>query len=116
MKNTFDVNQRFITAGRLVSKQITLDDFLTYDQDYCIENINYSKKIYRITDKSMFGDIEKHLREEFLLNHMYQFDNVKKTQMFYIENFDLQSIDEQFDDIKKMINDDGYEIINIIRR
>lgn len=58
----------------------------------------------------MFDDIEKHLREEFLLNHMHEFDNVKKTQMFYIENFDLQSIDEQFDDIKKMINDEGYVI------
>lgn len=40
---------------------------------------------------------------------------LKKTQMFYIENFDLQSIDEQFDDIKEIVNDNGYEIINITR-
>lgn len=52
MKNTFDLNQWIITTGRLLSKQITFDDFLTYDQDYCIDNINYSKKIYRITAKA----------------------------------------------------------------
>lgn len=65
MKNTFDLNQWIITTGRLLSKQITFDDFLTYDQDYCIDNINYSKKDIQNNRKSMFDDIEQHLREEF---------------------------------------------------
>lgn len=109
-----ELELQYIRSEKFVSDSISIHDFLKYSQDDCIDDINYSKKIYRITDETLLPVIENHLQNVFRLGRFYRFENVLKSKLFYIENFDLQDISvPDCDDLDHMVNNEGYRIINI---
>ena len=108
---------QYHVADRLVSGKISVIDFLEKGnaEDFVIDELNYSKKIYRI-----YGDSEtpviliKDMLEKGMCNHMYDWETVEKSRMFYVENCDLQSVDvPSCTDLDEMV-DDGYAIIDIV--
>ena len=108
---------QYHVADRLVSGKISVIDFLEKGnaEDFVIDELNYSKKIYRI-----YGDSEtpviliKDMLEKGMCNHMYGWETVEKSRMFYVENCDLQPVDvPSGTDLDEMV-DDGYAIIDIV--
>ena len=56
----------------------------------------------------------KQMLKKGMCNHMYEWDVVEKSRMFYVENCDLQSVDvPSCTDLDEMV-DDGYTIIDIV--
>lgn len=104
---------QYIHSEKKISDTISIGDFLKYTEDDCIDNINYSNNIYRISDDALFPLIESHLQHAFSLGKLYRLENVRKSKLFYIENFDLQDITTPgCDDLDFMV-DNGYRVINI---
>lgn len=106
---------QYHVADRLASGKISVIDFLEKGEDFVIDELNYYKKIYRI-----YGDSEtpviliKQMLKKGMCNHMYEWDVVEKSRMFYVENCDLQSVDvPSCTDLDEMV-DDGYAIIDIV--
>lgn len=113
--NNYDdqLEQQYVHSEKFVSDSISIHDFLKYSQDDCIDDINYSKKIYRISDDALLPVIENHLKDVFRIGKFYRFENVRKSKLFYIENYDLQDITTpECDDLDFMVAD-GYRVINI---
>lgn len=113
--NNYDVQlkQQYVHSEKFVSDSISIHDFLKYSEDDCIDDINYSKKIYRISDDALLPVIENHLKDVFRIGKFYRFENVRKSKLFYIENYDLQDITTpECDDLDFMVAD-GYRVINI---
>ena len=50
--NNYDaqLELQYVHSEKFVSDSISIHDFLKYSEDDCIEDINYSKKIYSITE------------------------------------------------------------------
>lgn len=109
-----ELELQHIHSEKFVSDSISIHDFLKYSEDDCIDDINYSKKIYRISDDALLPAIENHLQNVFRIGKFYRFENVRKSKLFYIENYDLQDISVPgCDDLDYMVDNDGYRIINI---
>lgn len=104
---------QYVHSEKFVSDSISIHDFLKYSEDDCIGDINYSKKIYRISDDALLPAIENHLQNVFRIGKFHRFENVRKSKLFYIENFDLQDITTPgCDDLDFMVAE-GYRVINI---
>ena len=109
-----ELELQYIHSEKFISDSISIHDFLKYSEDDCIDDINYSKKIYRISDDTLFPLIEGHLQYKFKVGKIHRLDNVQRSKLFYIENFDLQDITTPgCDDLDFMVDNDGYRIINI---
>lgn len=105
---------QYIRSERMISAVISIHDFLKYTADDCVDNINYSKKIYRISDDIFIPQIENQLKNVWCVDKLHRIENVKKSKLFYIENLDLQDISTvTCDDLDDMVSQ-GYSIINII--
>lgn len=106
---------QYHVADRLVSGKISVIDFLEKGEDFVIDELNYSKTIYRIYgDSEMPMILIKQMLKKGMCNHMYEWDVVEKSRMFYVENCDLQSVDvPSCTDLDEMV-DDGYTIIDIV--
>lgn len=109
---------QYHVADRLVSGEIQLSDFLEKRraEDFVIDELNYSKKIYRI-----YGDSEtpliliKDMLKKGMCNHMYEWETVEKSRMFYVENCDLRPVDvPSCTDLDLMVELYGYKIIDIV--
>lgn len=106
---------QYHVADRLVSGKISVIDFLEKGKadDFVIDELNYSKTIYRICGERALILI-KDMLEKGMCNHMYGWETVEKSRMFYVENCDLQPVDVPLGtDLDEMV-DDGYTIIDII--
>ena len=106
---------QYHVADRLASGKISVIDFLEKGEDFVIDELNYSKTIYRIYgDSEMPMILIKQMLKKGMCNHMYEWDVVEKSRMFYVENCDLQSVDvPSCTDLDEMV-DDGYTIIDIV--
>lgn len=109
---------QYHVADRLVSGKISVIDFLKKGnaEDFVTDELNYSKTIYRI-----YGDSEtpviliKDMLEKGMCNHMYEWETVEKSRMFYVENCDLQSVDvPSCTDLDEMVEFEGHKIIDIV--
>lgn len=109
---------QYHVADRLVSGEVQLNDFLGKGKtmDFDIDGLNYSKAIYRIC-----GDSEtpliliKDMLKKGICNHMYEWEIVEKSRMFYVENCDLQPVDvSSSTDLDLMVELYGYKIIDIV--
>ena len=108
---------QYHAADRLASGKISVTDFLEKGnaEDFVIDELNYSKTIYRIYgDSEMPMILIKQMLKKGMCNHMYEWDVVEKSRMFYVENCDLQPVDvPSCTDLDEMV-DDGYTIIDIV--
>lgn len=109
---------QYHVADRLVSGQISLADFLekAKTEDFFIDVLNYSNTIYRIYGDSRIPMITvKELLTDCMCNHMYEWEAVEKSRMFYVENCDLQAVDvPSMTDLDDMVEYDDYKIIDIV--
>lgn len=104
-------------ADRLVSEQISLDDFIEKAKtDDLLDVLNYSKTIYRICGDSRIPMIVvNELLTDCMCGHMYEWNIAEKSRMFYVENCDLQVVDvPSCTDLDDMVERDGYTIIDIV--
>lgn len=99
-------------ASKYVKSTIKLHDFIALYED----DLNYNKKIYRITDEMFIPIIEDKLKKQWMFGKEHRFENVKLNRMFYIENMDIQDITEtNGDTLYSLVTcDDPYEVIDII--
>lgn len=117
-KSLVDISReyQYHSAGRLVSDEINLIDFLKGDPNDHVIDLNYSKKIFRIRTATNLASvlIREHL-EEGMLSHLYDWNLVKRNHLFYIENCDLQTIGTiAGTDLDYMVEFEGYKIIDIV--
>ena len=109
---------QYHVADRLVSGKISMADFLekVRTSDSFIDELNYSHTIYRICGDSRVPMIMvKELLTDCMCSHMYEWEVVEKSRMFYVENCDLQAVDvPSSDDLDDMVERDGYKIIDIV--
>lgn len=100
----------YVISEDFVEDSITLDEFLKLDMD----DVNYNHTVYRITDENMLPILKEHFEKVFMLGKFHRFENVQANRLFYIENCDLQDIQEVYGDNIWDIRDEKYRFINII--
>lgn len=76
--------------------------------DFC-EDLNYTDIILYVHEEINFQELYKRLDSD-LVNHLYRFDSVKANRLFYIENCDLQNIDNE--EIVELF-DNGYSVLQL---
>ena len=108
--DSINMNTAHIISEDFVEDSITLDEFLKLD----LEDVNYNHTVYRITDEAMLPVLKEHFEKILMLGKFYRFENVQANRLFYIENCDLQDIQEVYGDNIWDIRDEKYRFINII--
>lgn len=77
-------------------------------RDFC-EELNYTDIILYIHEEvdlqALYGRLEADQ-----VNHLYRFDSVKANRLFYIENCDLQDVDNR--EVAELF-DNGYSILQL---
>ena len=81
-------------------KYITIDEFLSYSLD----DVNYSGILF-IFGWANQNQVFNKLEFDWNINKMYRWDNVKIRRMFYIENADLQDVDDELTLLSLLNND-----------
>lgn len=76
--------------------------------DFC-EELNYTDIILYVHEEINFQELYKRLQSD-LVNHLYRFDSVKANRLFYIENCDLQNVDNK--EIAELF-DNGYSVLQL---
>ena len=76
--------------------------------DFC-EELNYTDIILYVHEEINFQELYKRLKSD-LVNHLYRFDSVKANRLFYIENCDLQNVDNE--EIAELF-DNGYSVLQL---
>ena len=64
-----------------------------YINDFC-EELNYTDVILYIHEEINFLDLCEKLKKDNV-GHMYRFNLIKSNRLFYIENCDLQDVDDK---------------------
>lgn len=108
--DSINMNTAYIISGDFVEESITLDEFLKLD----LEDVNYNKTIYRITNDEMLPVLKDFFKNVFMLGKFHRFTNVQSNRLFYIENCDLQDIQEVYGDNIYDVKEEGYKFVNII--
>lgn len=73
-----------------------------YVSDF-VEEFNYSGIVLYAADEINFDELFLKLTRDYL-SHMYRFDGVRDNRLFYIENCDLISVED--DEIKELLEND----------
>lgn len=76
--------------------------------DFC-EELNYMNIILYVHEEIYFQELYKRLQSD-LVSHLYRFDSVKANRLFYIENCDLQNVDNK--EIAELF-DNGYSVLQL---
>lgn len=76
--------------------------------DFC-EELNYTDIILYVHEEINFQELYKKLQSD-LVSHLYRFDSVKANRLFYIENCDLQNVDNK--EIAELF-DNGYSVLQL---
>lgn len=79
-----------------------------YVDDFCDE-LNYTDVVLYVHDEINFQDLYKKLKSD-LVSHLYRFDSIKESRLFYIENCDLQNVDDQ--EVSEFF-DNGYSFLQL---
>ena len=108
--DSLNMNTAYIISGDFVEESITLDEFLKLELD----DVNYNNTVYRITNDEMLPVLKEFFKNVFMLGKFHRFDNVKSNRLFYIENCDLQDIQEVLSDNIYNVKEEGYKFVNII--
>lgn len=87
--------------------KITLGEFLSYE----LEDINYNNKIYCFSEENQKSIIGK--LKSFGLGKAYRYPTVEKTNMFYVENCDIQDISNCLYDTLCDLLLNGYDMVLI---
>lgn len=108
--DSLNMNTAYIISGDFVEESITLDEFLKLELD----DVNYNNTVYRITNDEMLPVLKEFFKNVFMLGKFHRFNNVKSNRLFYIENCDLQDIQEVYGDNIYDVKEEGYKFVNII--
>lgn len=70
-----------------------------YIEDFC-EDLNYQGCILYIDDDIDLDSLYDRLRSD-MVNHLYRYEIIRQTRMFYVENCDLQEVNDEQDLIEQ---------------
>lgn len=76
--------------------------------DFC-EELNYKDIILYVHEEIDFQELYRKLKND-LVNHLYRFDSVKANRLFYIENCDLQDVNNK--EVAELF-DNGYSVLQL---
>lgn len=77
-------------------------------RDFC-EELNYTSIILYIHEEVDLQALYARLESD-QVNHLYRFDAVKANRLFYIENCDLQAVDNR--EVAELF-DNGYSVLQL---
>lgn len=76
-----------------------------YIEDFC-EDLNYQGCILYIDDDIDLDSLYDRLQSD-MVNHLYRYEIIRQTRMFYVENCDLQEVNDEQDLIELIADENG---------
>lgn len=113
----YDLFEQGVYSRKKRTRRLKSRKKVTMDKKHYIENFgetfNYTSNILYIHDSVNMDHLLEKLKAD-TINHLYNFDFVKKDRYFYIENYDLNliTVTPSYNEMLEML-DNGYNILQL---